>query len=100
MKYVSKKEALKNLDKNVSLKHIENRVLDVIKEVGDISVEEICTYFFPKNSINMAMFYNTFIVPLVSNKDIELLNAKEDDRFYYGSDRILGKVVLRLSKGY
>lgn len=98
MKYVSKKEALKNLDKNVSLKHIENKVLDVIKEVGDVSVEEICTYFFPKSSINMAMFYNTFIVPLVSNKDIELLNAKEDDKFYYGSDRILGKVILRLSK--
>lgn len=98
MKYVSKKEALKNLDKNVSLKHIENKVLDVIKEVGDVSVEEICTYFFPKSSINMAMFYNTFIVPLVSNKDIELLNAKEDDKFYYGSDRILGKVILK-SKG-
>lgn len=98
MKYVSKKEALKNLDKKVSLKHLDNQVLDVIKEVGDVSVEEICSYFFPKSSINMAMFYNTFIVPLVSNKDIELLNAKEEDRFYYGSDRILGKVVLRLSK--
>lgn len=98
MKYVSKKEALKNLDKKISLKHLDNQVLDVIKEVGDVSVEEICSYFFPKSSINMAMFYNTFIVPLVSNKDIELLNAKEEDRFYYGSDRILGKVVLRLSK--
>ncbi|MCX4254421.1 MAG: hypothetical protein OSJ63_04030 [Bacilli bacterium] len=98
MKYISKKEVIKKLDKKVSLKHIENQVLDVIKEVGDVSVEEICSYFFPKSSINMAMFYNTFIVPLVSNKDIELLNAKEDDRFYYGSDRILGKVILRLGK--
>lgn len=97
MKYVSKKDELKKLDKKVSLKHIENQVLDVMKEVGDVSVEEICSYFFPKSGINMAMFYNAFIVPLVSNRDIELLNAKEDDKFYYGSDRILGKVVLRLS---
>ena len=98
MKYISKKEELKKLNKKVSLKHIEKQVLEVLKEVKKISVKELCSYFFPKTGIDMAVFYNTFIKPLVVNNDIKLLNCMEDEVFCSGSDRILGNVILKLSE--
>ena len=82
------------MNNKVSLKHISKQILELLNETKKLSVKEVYLHFFPTSAMNMPMFYNTFILPLVINNDIKLSNYNENDIFNYGSDRILGNIDL------
>lgn len=95
MSYKSKQEELKQINETtkVSLKYIKKQILDIMEKVGDISFEELYSYFFPKRVFDTSMFYNAFILPLVFNQDIEIVKLKVDGNNERG--KLLEQIVLK-----
>ena len=85
------------LNNKVSLKNLKKQILEKIKEVKAITIKDLYSIYFPKNGMELDVFFGTYIVSLINNDDIEILNVKENISSLYNA-RNLGTFTLKLKE--